>query len=789
LLPEKPPPSKFSIFIDQLKSPLVYVLLLAALVTFFIKHTTDALIILIAVGINTVLGFVQENKTSNALSALKQFISVKTTVLRDSDRQTIETKFVVPGDIVFLKQGDKVAADGVLISSNRFYVNEAMLTGESVPVEKDVNDIVFKGTTVSSGQAVFKVEKTGAYTEMGKIADKIQDKQEITPFQKQLKKFSHQLLIVIGLTVAIVFIIGIIRGIDLAEIFVTSVALAVSSIPEGLLVSLTVVLTIGMQKILKRKGLVRKLAAAETLGGVSVICCDKTGTLTIGQMEVANHSGDEKQLAEQAMLANDLDDPIVISSYKWAENVIQDPSASHKRLDSIPFSSKEKFFTCLNRWDENSNMVFVNGAPEMILKWTDLPKEEKENVIKSIEELTQQGKRVLGFARKKADINKNKLEIKDAKEGLTWVGILAFSDPVRVGLAEDLKKTREAGIKTVVITGDYANTSKYVLSQLGIDVLEGDCITGEELSNMDDDQLSQNIHNIKLFARTSPDQKLRIVEAFKREGEVVAMIGDGVNDAPALHRSDIGVVVNEASDVSKESADLVLLDSSFATIVSAIEEGRAMFENIRKIILYLLCDAFGEIVIVLGGIIFGLPLPLTAVQILWINLVSDGFPNLSLTIDPKRDDIMQEKPRSSKENIVTGWMIGLIVFVSVLAGLIAFGLYTYTIKTTGDEVLARSFAFVTMGVNSLIYVFSVRAPKTSFWKSHMFENKWLIISVIAGFGLQYLPFSTTMLREFFKVTTLGIRYWGISIFFSIILFFIVEIFKHIYRPKIVGTKG
>ncbi len=786
LLPEKPPPSKFSIFIDQLKSPLVFVLLGASLVTVAIKHFSDAFIILIAVGINTVLGFVQENKTTNALEALKKFISTKTTVLRDGNREEIETKFLVPGDIVFLKQGDKVPADGSLLSANRFYVNEAVLTGESLPVEKSANENVFMGTTVSSGQAVMRVESIGASTEMGKIADKIQDKDEITPFQKQLKKFSHQLLIFIGIIITLVFIIGLLRGIELSEIFITSVALAVSSIPEGLLVSLTVVLTIGMQKILKRKGLVRKLAAAETLGGVSVICCDKTGTLTIGQMEVADHSGNQQDLALQALIANDLDDPIVISAHSWAEGKIEDQSNTYKRIDSIPFSSKERFFMSLNKWDDATNMIFVNGAPEMILEWTDLPQEEKANVISLIEQLTHQGKRVLGYARKQVGNEKTKLEINDAKKDLIWIGLLGFSDPVREGLKDALEKTKNAGIKTIVITGDYANTSKFVLSQLGLGVSEEEVILGDELLKLSDEELTVKIKTVKLFARTTPDQKLRIVEALKNNGEVVAMIGDGVNDAPALHKSDIGIVVNEASDVSKESADLVLLDSSFATIVSAIEEGRAMFENIRKIILYLLCDAFEEILVVLAGIVLGLPLPVTAVQILWINLVSDGFPNLSLTIDPKRDDIMKDKPRSPKEHIVTGWMLKLISFVSVVAGIIAFCSFIFVFKNSQNIVLARSVTFITIGINSLIYVFSVRAPTRSFLNSHMFENKWLIISVLAGFLLQALPFSTKFSREFFKIELVGLNYWAMALGLSILMFFIVEIFKHFYQPKILN---
>jgi len=348
-----------------------------------------------------------------------------------------------------------------------------------------------------------------------------------------------------------------------------------------------------------------------------------------------------------------------------------------------------------------------------------------------------------------------------------------------------LEETNNAGIKTIVITGDYPNTSIYVLSQLGIEVKDDEYITGDQLSQMSSEELREKILKIKLFARTTPDQKLSIVEALKEKREVVAMVGDGVNDAPALHKADIGIVVNEASDVAKESADLVLLDSSFTTIVHAIEEGRAMFENIRKIILYLMCDAFEEIFIVAVGILLNLPLPITAVQILWINLVSDGFPNLALTVDPKRRGLMKDKPRSPNEGLVTGWMFHLIAFVSLLVGIVALAYFYIVYKNTGNVTLARSVTFITVGINSLIYVFSVRAPTVPFFKTRIFKNKWLNLGVLGGFVLQAIPFLTPSTREFFKLEVPSVNYWLISFGLSLIIFFCVEIFKHIYHSKMV----
>jgi Ca2+-transporting ATPase len=784
ILPEKLPPSQFFLLLQQLKSPFVYVLLSATVITFIIGHITDSLIIFLAVVINTILGFIQESRANSALFALKHYVVSKATVIRNGKRMSVNMAGIVPGDTVILDQGTKIPADGKLTFANRLYIDEAVLTGESLPVNKNKGDIVYMGTVVSSGQAVLLVETIGAATKMGAIALQIQEKEEDTPLQKQLKTFSKQLVVLIGALTIIVFILGLLHKFSLVEIFITSVALAVSSIPEGLLVSLTVVLAIGMQKIIKHRGLVRKLSAAETLGGVTVICVDKTGTLTQGKMKVVDYLGDKKQLAEQVLLANDLDDPIVISAFEWGRTIISDFVSEHVRLDSIPFSPKERFFVSLHEWSDMKNMVFVNGAPELLLGWTTASETEKKEITENINNLTKQGKRLIGFARKEVSEDKKGLETGDAKGGLTWIGILAFNDPVRLGVKEALGLAHEAGIKTTVITGDYPKTSEFVLSELGIPVKKDEILLGSQLEKLTLEELARKVKFIRLFARTSPDQKLMIVEALKRNGEIVAMMGDGVNDAPALHKADIGIVVGDATDVAKESADLVLLDSNFATIIGAIEEGRAMFENIRKIILYLLSDAFAEIIVVTGGIAIGLPLPITAVQILWINLISDGFPDLALTIDPKRADIMKENPRLPQERLVNRWMVTLIGLVSFTAGLIALFSFIIVYKMTDDIIMARSVAFITLGLNSLTYVFSVRALMTPFWKNHLFENRWLLVAVLAGFGLQVLPFTTTSLRQFFGLSNLGPIYWLLAIGLSIFMFFVIEIFKAGYKRSL-----
>jgi len=784
VLPEKPPPSQLSLFLAQLKSPLVYILLIASLVTIAIGHITDAAIIFIAVFLNTILGYIQERRATSALLALKKYVTHTALVIRDGKRMKVRTTHVVPGDIVVLDQGVNVPADGTLLFANRLYIDESLLTGESVPVGKKLNDGVSMGTVIASGQGMMRIEVIGAATKMGAIATHIQQEEEDTPLQRQLKRFSKQLVVVISVLTAFVFILGIMYQFSLAEIFTTSVALAVSSIPEGLLVSLTVVLAIGMQKIVKHNGLVRKLSAAETLGGVTVICVDKTGTLTQGKMEVVDHIGDEKDIATQVLLANDLDDPMIITAFEWGRSIITNVVSKHQRLDSIPFSPKEKFFISLHTWTDTKNMIFVNGAPELLLSWSKLTENEKKEMRDTIEALTKQGKRIIGFAQKEVRNTKISVAHSDAKENLTWVGLLAFSDPVRLGVKEALDEAKTAGIKTIVITGDYPKTSEFVLSELGMRVDSHEIMLGTELEKITTEELADKAKTIRLFARTTPDQKLLIVNALKKNEEIVAMLGDGVNDAPALHKADIGIVVGEATDVAKESADLVLLDSNFSTIVKAIEEGRSMFENIRKIILYLMSDAFAEIIVIIGGIILHLPLPVTAVQILWINLVSDGFPDLSLTVDPKRKGLMKEHPRNPKERLVNRWMMTLIGIVSMVAGVIALSSFVITYKITGNILFARSFTFVVLGLDTLVYVFSVRTLMTPFWKNHLFENKWLILAVGAGFCLQIAPFLTPSLRQFFGLTYLPFLYWITAIGLSITMFFVIEVFKLAYRYRI-----
>jgi len=786
LLPEEKPLSSLTVLLSQFKSPLVYILLGAGVVTAILGEFVDALVISFAVFINTILGFIQEERAGKALEALKKLVHPHARVLRDGEVVTLGTEELVPGDVVLVRQGDKIPADGRFVSTNRLFVEEAILTGESVPIGKTNEMTGFMGTLVTAGNGKLLITSTGSGTAMGEIALSVVDTKEKTPLAKQLDAFSKQLTIMVSILITIVFATGFLMGRPLAETFSTSVALAVSSIPEGLLVGLTVILAIGMQKILARKGLVRNLVSAETLGGVTTICVDKTGTLTEGKMRVVSMIGDQDVLAIQSVLANDLDDPVVIAAWEWASSLIdstKEVTQRFPRLDSLPFSSECQYFASLNRWENSENIIFVNGAPEVVMDLCSLDKEDKFKLLERLDELTSQGMRTLGMARKIVPNSKEELEETDIGESFEWVGLLAYTDPVRPDVKESLMKTVKAGIRTIVITGDYAKTALSVLEKLDLKVSEENVLTGTELREMSEEDLARFIFRSRdtlLFARTKPNQKLDIITALKKNDEVVAMMGDGVNDAPAVSKADIGIVVGEASDVAKESADLVLLDSSFSTIVAAIEEGRVIFDNTRKVILYLMCDAFEGIFVVLFSTLMRLPLPITAIQILWINLISDGFPHLALTVDPKNPSIMNHPPRSPKETLVSKWMCKLIGIVSLTGGITASLMYVYILKTTQDVTLARSIAFATIGINSLIYVFSVRTLTRPFWEEGFFDNKWLLLAVFAGMGFQFLPFSFESLRDIFGIAPLGIL-WVYVFGASALMFLIIEVFKWIFR--------
>jgi len=891
-LPEKGPPSSLRIFLLQFKSPLVYVLLFGTLVALELGEFSDALAIFLALFLNAFLGFYQEKKASRALASLKAILSPQAVVIRDGEQKKISVAEVVPGDLVVLHPGDKVPADGELVEAVDLTINEAILTGESMPVKKfkvqssclrrqakfkataqnskldnQANHLtikpfnhdffVFMGTTVVSGRGLFRATKTGVKTEMGKIAKSLEESQEPTPLQKQLGKLAKQLTVIIVLISLGLLSGGVLRNWSFSQTILTSLAVAVAAIPEGLLISLTVILALGMQTMAKKKGLVRKLVAAETLGGVTVICADKTGTLTEGEMRVAQaitslnsqfpipnsqkklppkyyipytkYQKDEEVslFLKSAILCNNQADPLEMAMMNWAREKVKKGKRveeEYPRIDEIPFDPKRKFMATLHRqnlspitYHLSPTILFVHGAPEVVLAKSKIKNQKSKIWTKKIGEYGEQGYRLVGFAYKeirdrghgtrdkKYKIQNTRYKIQDTDiEGLTWQGLMLFEDPIRPGVAEALKECRSAGIKVKVITGDYPGTAVAVLNKLKIknkqnlisgeieklkifagrsgrkdaeDTSDGvrmhsseveEVVTGSELDRVSDKQFQDRIEDIILFARTTPQQKLKIVKALKAKGEVVAMTGDGVNDAPALQAADIGIVVGEASDVAKETADLVLLDSNFATIVKAISVGRSIFENIKKVVLYLLSDSFTEVILIGGSLLLGLPLPLLPAQILWVNLVEDSLPSVALAFEGEEKDLMKRLPRSPQQGILDLKLKILIFIMGIATDLFLLGLFVFLVNKNYELGLLRTVMFLGLAINSLFYVFACRNLEKNLWQFNPFANRFLNFSVLLGLLFLVSAIYWPGLRFLLRTESLAWEWWllvlGIGVF-------------------------
>lgn len=797
VLPEKPPTPDAVLLLRQVQSPLIYILLFAAAVSSFLKDWTDSVVILLAVVVNTVLGFYQERKAERGLLALKQMLTPQARVVRDGKTETIQTNQIVPGDIVLLSAGDRVAADGVLLDVAELTINEAILTGESIPVVKRIEtksktkqnnkeaentQRVFMGTTVVGGLGKFQVTTTGLKTEVGKIAESLAETKEgETPLQKRLQALAKTLTVVVALSAIFIFAVGTWRGESWVEMFTTSVAVAVAAIPEGLVIALTAILALGMQRILKRKALVRKLVVAETLGTVTVIATDKTGTLTHGRLQVVKTDFvDREKALTAATLANHMVDPLEISLWDYLK--IQpkfDPeqlTQKNKRTYTLPFDSERKFSA--TAYDKG---IYIIGAPEVLLSKSSLHAADRKKVEATVEEWGRKGLRVLAMAQKAGKRPHALALLKEEKNirGVEFLGLVGFADPVRAGVKDALALARGAGIAVKVVTGDYRWTAEAILRDVGIHIKEPatQIIEGEELEKLSLAELVERVDKVMLFARVTPSQKLKIVEALKKRGEVVALLGDGVNDAPALKRADIGIVVGEASDVARETADLVLLDSNFSTIVAAVEEGRGIFINIQKVMTYLMSDTFAEVILIFLGLIMGVPLPLTAAQILWINLVTDTFPTLALTMEPKEKHLLKRPPISPKLPILTPSIIGFMLVASFSSGIVIFVMYFLMLKNGVSVETARLVAFTAFGIKSLFYVFSLRDRNKMLWQMSHLNNPYLLLAVAVGLILQLLAVSVGVFHRLLETRWLTIQEWGYVIGASVAIVGIIEVAK------------
>jgi len=797
-LPTTKGPSAWSILLSQLKSPLVYIILAAALISLVMGELGDFAIIMAVVVIDAILGFVQEYQAQRTYAALKGLVRPTATVIRDGQRAEVEVKDLVPGDLVVLSAGERIPADGEVFESAKLTVEEAVLTGESEPVTKDSSPQakqVYMGTTVLTGRGLMQVTQTGPATELGKIATSLSDgPEQETPLQVRMRAFSNTLTRLVVVATLIIFGVGLLRSGNVLQNILpvarVSVILAVAAVPEGLLIAVTVVLVLGMRKILKRNGLVKRLLAVETLGSVTVICTDKTGTLTEGRMRVTRQRLEDRQRALEAMvLCNNLEGPVDAALWEHAKTELgSDPQAmldNSTRLAEEPFSSESKFMiTAVELGD--TRMDYIKGAPEIVLGMCSLDAAQRERIQAQVEEWAGDALRPLGLAYRT-------LGPLDERSGYTWAGLVAMQDPVREGVREAIQAAHRAGIRVKMITGDHRLTAEGIARSIGLPVEAGSIIEGSELICLSDHELEQRVQDVTVFARIRPQDKLRIVRALQAHGEVTAMVGDGVNDAPALKRANIGVVVGSATDVAKETADLVLLDSNFKTIVAAVEEGRVVFENIRKVVGYTLSNSFAEVLTIFGAIMLKWPTPLLVAQILWIHLICDGPSDIVLGFEPKEDGILEEKPKPLQEPILDRLTLSLVGVISVVSAVVALALFGHYWQIHHEIAEARSFAYATFAINPLIYVFGYRSLRRSIFKTgSLARNKPLVAAVAGGLVLAIGALTIAPLRNLLGIVPLHAQQWLVVSTVALSMLVTVEVAKFISRrfePRAVSARS
>jgi P-type Ca2+ transporter type 2C len=822
------------IFLQQFSSPLIWILLFALVVSIFLQETTDAIVIAVIVILNAILGFAQEYKAEKAIEALKKMASPKAKVFRNGREIKIESKFLVPGDIIILETGDKVPADSRLLEVYSLHTQEAALTGESQPITKitdkltaktalaDRKNMVYAATIISQGRSVAIVTNTGMSTEVGKIATLIKEAHEKqTPLQKKLRQLGKYLTVAVIAVAIIIFFAGIFSGHPFETMFLTAIALAVAAIPEGLPAVITISLALGVQQMIKKNVLVRKLPSVETLGSVNVICTDKTGTLTHNEMTVtdiyANNaeyevtgSGYEPkgtftiekklanpehlhQLLKVGILCNDaqlsgkesnreiLGDPteaaLIVSAEKagFTKARLKEP-----RTNEIPFTSERKMMTTIH-----GEVSYTKGAPDVLIEKCDrilvngkvqrLNRQKKKEILKQNEEFAKQALRVLGFA-----YNEDFKKKEDAEKEMIFVGLQAMIDPPREEVKDSIKECQNAGIRVIMITGDQIATAEAIAKELGI---TGKAVTGHDLEKIN---LNKEIKNIGIFARVNPEHKLNIVKALKDKGHVVAMTGDGVNDAPALKKADIGISMGlSGTDVAKEASDMILTDDNFTSIVSAVEEGRGIFDNIRKFVNYLLSSNLGEITaiffaFVLSPFLFpnaALVLPLTAIQILWVNLVTDGLPAVALSLDPHAKGIMQRKPRPAHESILSKSSWTDIIIFGMLIGIAT--LILFFMYHGSGAAKAQTIAFTALVVFEIVRIRMIRSD----YKLGIFSNKWLVAAIIGSLLLQLVVIYTPLAKVFGTVP-LELLDWGVIVLFGIGLLVLHWIYVLIKRRMV-----
>ena len=845
-------------FLQQFNNPLIYILLAATLITILVKDLVDGLVILMVVMVNAVIGYLQESRAEESIHALAQTMTTEASVIRANTIRRLPAAEIVPGDIVLLAAGDRVPADMRLISTRNMYIEEAALTGESLPVNKSASPVLkvetvlaertnmaYTSTLVTSGQGSGVVTATGDNSEIGHISRLISEAADLdTPLTRKIERFSRLLLYFILVLASITFVVGIARGDAPLDVLTSAIALAVGSIPEGLPAAITITLAIGVSRMADRKAIVRRLAAVETLGSVTVICSDKTGTLTQNQMTVqqvvvpdacyeVSGSGYDPQgvlyqqdpgtaiqpqgallaLLEAGLLCNDSQlsqqdgrwmaqgDPteaaLLVSALKGGLDIAETRQRL-PRLDIIPFDSRHQYMATLHqRGEGKAPVVLMKGAVEVLLarcvsaldsNGQEIPL-DADQILSHVDKMAKSGLRVLAFARKELPPDNASLQESQVEDGLVFLGLQGMIDPPRPEAISAVNACQNAGVQIKMITGDHALTAATVARQLGLYAsaeesggMHPTVITGSQLAGMSDTQIIAATEHTVVFARISPEQKLRLVESLQARGEVVAMTGDGVNDAPALKQADIGVAMGiTGTDVSKEAADMVLTDDNFATLEAAVEEGRTVFDNLTKIIAWTLPTNLGQGLIILTAVLLGETLPVLPLQVLWINMTSVGALGLVLAMEKGEADIMKRKPRGSQAPILTGVLLWRILIVGVLILLGSFGLFELELYQGGTLAQARTVAVNSVVAVAVFYLFNCRSLIRSVFRIGFFSNPWVIAGVAAMILLQMLFTYAPFMNEIFSSAPIGWAEWSRILAFGLVSFTIIEVEKALQR--------
>ena len=805
-------------FIKQFNDFMIIILIIASIISAIVAKLQgendyiDSIIIIGIVILNAIMGVVQEAKAEKSIESLKQMTPQKAKVIREGKTKEINAEEIVEGDIIILEAGNYVPADCRLLESYNLKIEESSLTGENIPAEKDAKGIykeniplgdmknmAFMASIVVNGHAKAVVTNIGMETQVGKIANMIiENESPETPIQRKLGQVGKILGIACLVICIIIFIIGIIKKIEPIEMFMTSVGLAVAAIPEGLPAIVTIVLSIGITKMAKKNSIIRKLPAVETLGSSNVICSDKTGTLTQNKMKVVEiYSKDKNKTIEYGSLCTDCEitekneiigDPTEKAIVEKSIELGKDKNLLQKefpRINEISFDSNRKMMTTIHKIG-NKYRIITKGAPDVLLKRCIKTEEKTLDLLTRKEILNQNTKmankalRVIAIAYRDVNILPSKIDSDNIEKDLTFLGLVGMIDPPRKGVKDAIKTCKKAGIKTVMITGDHLDTAKAIAKDLGILKSDNEAIKGQDLDKLTDEELRKKIKNYSVFARVTPEHKVRIVKAWQQTGAVVAMTGDGVNDSPALKNADIGIAMGKnGTDVAKNAADMILTDDNFVTIVEAVKQGRNIYDNIRKAIHFLIATNIGEIVTIFMGLVLGLKSPLLAIQLLWINLVTDSFPAIALGLEPEEKDIMNRQPIDKRKGIFADGLWNKIIVEGIMIGMLTLIAFSIGNKYYGLEV-ARTMAFLTMGFLELIHSINIKSEKSIF-EVGIFENKYLIGSIILGILIQIIVVLIPPVANIFELTELNQTQWLITIVISILPIPIMELQKKLNK--------